>query len=131
MKETLVIMVRCADDIHGARHDISKFASGLPFSTADQARIDLTIKELASNIVKYGGGGFFTVSRLTELSGLKIVCHDSGPGIADVTLAMRPGYSTSDSFGDGLACVKEHMDSFNLISEVGHGTRVEVEKWVA
>ncbi|MDO8310568.1 MAG: ATP-binding protein [Sideroxyarcus sp.] len=127
--ETLKVRVRCADDIHCARHDILKFALALPFTVVDRSRLDVAIMELGSNLVKYGGGGSFLVRLLKTRPGLRIICEDAGPGIADLAQAIRPGCSTTDSFGDGLATVQGTMDAFAITSELGRGTRVEVEKW--
>ena len=131
MTRSLTVKVRSAEDLHSARFEILTFALALPFAADDRGRLDLAVMELGSNLVKHGGGGTFTVALLSARPGLSIVCEDEGPGIADLRQAVMPGFSTTGSFGDGLASVKEVMDVFLLSSEVGRGTRVEVEKWLA
>jgi serine/threonine-protein kinase RsbT len=61
--------------------------------------------------------------------GLRLTFEDEGPGIADVELAMRDGYTTTGGLGLGLGGSKRLMNEFEITSEVGKGTRVRVTKW--
>lgn len=61
--------------------------------------------------------------------GLEVAATDDGPGIPDVRLALRDGFSTSGSLGLGLPGVRRLMDEFEITSESGKGTRVIVRKW--
>jgi serine/threonine-protein kinase RsbT len=61
--------------------------------------------------------------------GVLVVARDDGPGIADLELAMRDGYSTGNSLGMGLPGAKRLMDEFQLASAVGKGTTVTMKKW--
>lgn len=84
------------------------------------------------NVVMHGGEGFLTV----EIDSEKIVLQisDDGPGIADIALAMRKGYSTAaDEYrqmgfgaGMGLPNMKENSDEFGIESEKGKGTRIRM-----
>jgi serine/threonine-protein kinase RsbT len=58
------------------------------------------------------------------------VARDKGPGIADIDLAMRDGYSTTSTLGAGLPGVKRLMDDFEINSVVGQGTYIRAVKWV-
>jgi serine/threonine-protein kinase RsbT len=62
-------------------------------------------------------------------TGLLIIASDEGPGIADISLALQDGYSTSRSLGLGLPGVRRLMDEFSIDSEVGKGTTVTLKKW--
>ena len=62
--------------------------------------------------------------------GIAIEARDKGPGIPDITLAMRDGYSTANTLGAGLPGVKRLMDTFEITSEVGVGTRARATKWL-
>jgi serine/threonine-protein kinase RsbT len=55
---------------------------------------------------------------------------DRGPGIPDVSLAMRDGYSTSNGLGMGLPGTKRLMDEFEIESAIGEGTKVTIRKWL-
>jgi serine/threonine-protein kinase RsbT len=58
-----------------------------------------------------------------------MVAADAGPGIADVALAMRDGFSSSGGLGLGLPGVRRLMDEFDISSEFGRGTTVTGRKW--
>jgi serine/threonine-protein kinase RsbT len=58
-----------------------------------------------------------------------VVVSDEGPGIPDLTLALKDGYSTGRSLGLGLPGARRLMDSFEIISQVGQGTTVTMGKW--
>ncbi|MDB5097624.1 MAG: serine/threonine protein kinase [Cyanobacteria bacterium RYN_339] len=130
--QALDLSIRHLDDVVMARQQAKQFAARLPFSVEDLARIELAVAELASNLVKHARGGKLLISRLEKdgRRGVAIVASDKGPGIANLGDAMRDGFSTAGSFGDGLGAVREHVDRFDIWSEPGVGTRVEVEKWL-
>src|SRR5437868_9510764 len=85
-----------ADIVHVRRiaREVSQRAG---FSSTDVTRIVTACSEMARNIFKYAGNGNMRW-RCVELSGrqgLELVFQDTGPGIADVNLAMQEGYTTS------------------------------------
>lgn len=128
---TLSLQVRRMEDVVWARQEIKRFAAVLPFVPEDLARIELAISELGSNMVKHAKGGKLSAMR-AQRDGrwfLQVVATDRGPGIQDVERALTSGYSTAGSFGDGLPAVRELMDKFEITTEVGQWTRVEIEKW--
>ena len=89
--------------------------------------------ELARNIVRYAnhGQGTAVVERLTrgERRGVRAVFSDTGPGIGDVDLVMRDGYSTGGSLGLGLPGSRRLVDEFSIDSAEGHGTTVVIAQW--
>jgi serine/threonine-protein kinase RsbT len=128
---SLSLAVRVHEDVLWAKQEVKRFAEALPFSVQDLARIEVTATELASNMVKHAHGGSLVVQRVARdgLVGMRMVAQDKGPGIADLGVVLKAGYSTAGSLGVGLSAVQEYMDKFEMTSEVGVGTRVEVEKW--
>lgn len=120
-------------DIVAARQHARELALRLGFSTSEATVVATAVSELARNIVDYAGAGHVTVA-IGDGGGngraLVVIAEDSGPGIQDVELAMRDGFSTSGRLGLGLPGVRRLMDGFEIESEVGKGTRVTVKKWV-
>jgi serine/threonine-protein kinase RsbT len=118
-------------DIVTARQKGREIAAEIGFSNTDQTLIALAISEIARNIISYARCGKVSLHRLDEhgRSGLRIIAQDEGPGIADIELAMRDGYSTGKSLGLGLPGAKRLMDEFELSSVLGHGTTVTMKKW--
>ena len=101
------------------------------FSSTDQTLIATAISEVARNIVEYAHRGEILLRSIEREGrrGLMVIARDSGPGIADVELAMQDGYSTANSLGMGLPGAKRLMDEFVLLSTPGQGTTVTMKKW--
>jgi serine/threonine-protein kinase RsbT len=60
---------------------------------------------------------------------VRVTFRDSGPGIADVGLAMTDGWSSGSGLGLGLGGARRLVDEFTLDSRPGRGTTVTVVKW--
>ncbi|MFJ5775332.1 SpoIIE family protein phosphatase [Streptomyces sp. NPDC093094] len=102
----------------------------------------LVATELATNLLKHAGGGRVLLEAVAppaplpagERAGatrtpgdeqgrvMQILAVDHGPGMADVTAALRDGYSTKDSLGAGLGTCLRTADDFRLHSTPGRGT---------
>ena len=132
MADDVHVPIEREGDIVTARQKGRELAGAIGFSTTDQTIIALAISEVARNIVTYAERGGVTLSRAETggRRGIMIVARDSGPGIADVTLAMRDGYSTAKSLGVGLPGTKRLMDEFDLASTLGQGTTITMTKWL-
>jgi serine/threonine-protein kinase RsbT len=120
-------------DIVTARQEARELAKHLEFSSSELAVIAAAISELARNIVSYAHKGTISFGIITEhrKKGFLVIARDSGPGIANVKLAMQQGYSTSNSLGLGLPGVKRLMDTFEISSQLGTGTSVIIKKWIS
>jgi serine/threonine-protein kinase RsbT len=117
-------------DIVTARQKGRALAKELGFGATDLAIIATAISELARNIVLYTRGGEISVkSTQSDPSGILLEAFDEGPGIPDIAQAMQSAYSTSGSLGLGLPGVRRLMDEFEIVSEIGRGTRVTAKKW--
>ena len=82
------------------------------------------------NMVIHADGG--TADVYIDGESVTIILADSGPGIADIELAMQEGYSTAEKdvrdlgfgAGMGLPNMKKYTDEFSIESEVGVGTKI-------
>jgi serine/threonine-protein kinase RsbT len=119
-------------DIVEARQRGRQVALLLGFRNSEQALIATAISELARNILQYAGSGevLIKVERNGVRTGIGVVASDHGPGIAEPNRALQDGFSTGHGLGLGLPGTKRIMDEFELVSEIGHGTRITVKKWV-
>ena len=61
--------------------------------------------------------------------GLRLVFEDNGPGIANIELAMKDGYTTGNGLGLGLSGAKRLSNEFDIQSRPGEGTRVTIVRW--
>lgn len=123
--------IRSSEDIVGVRQLVRQRAVELGFNLVDQTKIVTAASELARNTLTYGGGGEVRVEGLEEgiRRGLRLVFEDQGPGIPDIELAMKEGYTTGDGLGLGLAGARRLSNEFSIDSRVGAGTRVTIIRW--
>ena len=118
-------------DLVTARREGRVMAEKLGFSASEATLVATAISELARNIVNYARKGEIHIRLVNNGSrrGIAVIARDQGPGIADINLAMRAGYSTSNGLGLGLPGVKRIMDEFDIASAPGSGTTITATKW--
>lgn len=126
------VRVSSLPDVEQVRRVTRALAAHAGFDHHQAEALVLAISELATNLVRYAPGGELRVAIVsTEVSkGLAIQSQDTGPGIADVALALQDGFSTSGGLGSGLPAVRRLMDEF-AISTSPLGTHIEAHKWVS
>jgi serine/threonine-protein kinase RsbT len=100
-------------------------------SLVDQTKIVTAASELARNMIDYAGGGSVALGIVgTALRrGVRLVFEDRGPGIANIELAMKDGYTTGSGLGLGLGGAKRLASEFIIQSTVGQGTKVIITRW--
>jgi serine/threonine-protein kinase RsbT len=133
MSADLHVPITNEDDIVAARQRAREAARGLGFGMLDQSRIATAVSELTRNIVRYATDGRGEL-RLRTLSdgprvGIEIVVSDDGPGIADIELVMRDGFTSGNGLGLGLPGTRRLMDELDIVSDVSRGTTVTIRKW--
>jgi serine/threonine-protein kinase RsbT len=127
--ETLPI--HSSDDIVRVRQAVRAWSVEAGFSLVDQTKIVTAASELARNTLDYGGGGTATLHLLNRdgRNGLRVIFEDSGPGIADISLAMTDGYTSGNGLGLGLSGAKRLSNEFEIHSVPGEGTRIAITRW--
>ena len=126
-----MLAIRSPEDIVRMRHAVREQAVGHGFTLVEQTKVVTAASELARNILNYGGGGEVTVTLVTQgtRKGLKLAFSDQGPGIPDIELAMKDGFTTGKGMGLGLGGAKRLSNEFAIESTVGAGTRVTIVRW--
>ncbi|HXH10673.1 MAG TPA: anti-sigma regulatory factor [Alphaproteobacteria bacterium] len=126
-----VLPLRSEGDIVRARQAVREWARREGFGLVDQTKIVTAASELARNTINYGAGGTLRLEVLNDgmRRGLQLTFEDQGPGIADIELAMKDGYSTNGGLGLGLGGAKRLANEFEIVSRPGEGTRVRIVKW--
>ena len=124
--------LRTEHDIVMARQHVRKVAQELRFSLVDQTKIVTAASELARNALVYGGGGDmdWEVVENGAKRGLKLAFVDQGPGIPDLDLALKDGWTSGGGLGLGLSGTRRLVNDFELDSAPGRGTRVVITRWV-
>ena len=125
------LSVHSESDVVTVRQRVRDHAKELGFSLVDQTKLVTAASELARNTLVHGGGGHVMVEVLGGGArvGLRLAFEDNGPGIADVDLALRDGYTTGQGLGLGLGGSKRLVNEFAVESTPGKGTRVTIARW--
>lgn len=130
MAKSDVIRIQSSADVVLVRQAVRQAAIAAGFSLVDQTKIVTAASELARNTLDYGGGGTVSIELLDELRrGVRLTFTDEGPGIANIELALKDGYTTGNGLGMGLSGSKRLMSEFEIVSEVGKGTCITATKW--
>jgi serine/threonine-protein kinase RsbT len=131
MPDDETLPVRSSNDIVVVRQVVRMRAVEIGFNLVEQTKIVTAASELARNTVQYAGGGLVRIEAVEEggRRGLRLTFEDRGPGIADVELAMRDGYTTGGGLGLGLSGARRLSNEFLIHSRPGEGTRVTIVRW--
>ena len=131
MLEIETICVAASGDIVAVRHAVRRQAVKINLSLVDQTKIVTAASELARNMLVYGGGGESLSKCFQEgvRHGLRAHFVDAGPGIPNIDLALRDGFTTGNGMGLGLGGAKRLVNEFNIESAPGKGTRVTITRW--
>jgi len=123
--------IKSKSDLVEARKLIMAEAVKGGMSSTRQTHLRTASSELLTNMLKYAGGGDMRIE-VVEYSGkqaIRVVFRDQGPGIDDLEQAMKDGYSTGDTLGNGLSSVKRLVDNFTIETEKSKGTQATILQW--
>jgi serine/threonine-protein kinase RsbT len=123
--------IQSDDDIVRVRQKVRDAAVAIGFSLIDQTKLVTAASELARNTLVYGLGGLLLVETVANdrRLGVRLTFSDQGPGIADIDLALKPGYTTGTGLGLGLSGARRLSQDFEITSRVGEGTRIVIARW--
>lgn len=126
-----VLPIQSDEDVVRLRQSLRESMVSLGFSLIDQTKMVTAASELARNALRYANGGEVQIELVEESGrrGVRLCFVDQGPGIADLNLAMRDGYTTGNGLGLGLGGAKRLSDEFHVDTEPGRGTSVTIVKW--
>ena len=132
---TAEIEVKGEEDIVRARELARNLARNLGFRAVECIQIATAVSELTRNILLYAGEGVVSLLHIAprrpdDPEGIRITAKDRGPGIPDLDMVLRDGYSTSGGLGLGLPGTQRIMDAFDIHSGPEAGTTITVEKWL-
>ncbi len=126
-----IMQIRASEDIVRVRQEVRARAIEAGLGLVDQTKIVTAASELARNALDYGRGGEARLELLQEHGrrGLRIVFEDRGPGIPDVELALKDGFTTGKGMGLGLGGARRLCNEFHIVSAPGEGTRITIARW--
>jgi anti-sigma regulatory factor (Ser/Thr protein kinase) len=111
---------------------VRRLAERLGFGGVELVQLVTAISEVAGNVWRHAGRGELRLTGRDEPErvGVEVLATDSGPGIADIELAMRDGWSTMGGLGLGLPGARRLMDEFRISSGPSAGTTVGMTRWL-
>lgn len=128
-RETLPL--KSSNDVVLARQRVRQRAMELRFTLVDLTKLVTAASELGRNTLDHGKGGAMTIEQVGVGGrvGLKLTFEDQGPGIPDVEMALKDGFTTGSGMGLGLGGSKRLVNEFSIDTVPGKGTRITVVRW--
>jgi serine/threonine-protein kinase RsbT len=124
------VPVAAESDVVMVRRRVRETATRLGFTLVDQTKVVTAASELARNTLIHGGGGTMELTTLNgPRIGIRLTFQDKGPGIPNIELALRDGFTTGSGLGLGLGGAKRLANEFEVSSSVGDGTKVTITRW--
>lgn len=128
MSSSLMFSIHEMSGVGEARRGASHLTHNLGFSEMDAERTAIVTTEAATNLVKHAGGGQI-LFRVLDNQGVEILALDKGNGISNLGEAMRDGFSTGSSPGNGLGAIARLSTLFQIHSQFGRGTALLSQIW--
>jgi len=121
------------ENVGVARLVAAVLAAQADFTVAEIDEVKLAVSEAVTNAIVHGYGSEagHTVRLEMGVTGgaLEVAVVDHGRGIENIALAMQPAVSSDpDRMGLGFSFMESHMDTLNVESSPGRGTRVNMTK---
>lgn len=122
--------IRKSEDVVRVRQRVRALAVEAGLGLVDQTKIITAASELARNTLDYGLGGTVDVELvLAPRRGVRLCFIDQGPGIPDIDMALRDGFTSGGGLGLGLGGAKRLSNEFSISSAPGQGTTVTIARF--
>jgi serine/threonine-protein kinase RsbT len=118
-------------DVVPFRNRVREYAVRIKMGLVNQTKLITAASELVRNMLNYAKGGRIRIEIVSKGrdNGIRLTFVDSGPGIDNIELAMKDGWSTAKSLGLGLPGARRLVNEFNIQSQTGKGTTITIIKW--
>ena len=125
------VPIRTGEDVVRVRQETRRYAIEAGLGLVDQTKIVTAASEIARNTLDYGKGGQAIIEevQIGARRGVRIVFEDNGPGIADIELALKDGYTSGKGMGLGLGGARRLSSEFTITSTPGNGTTVTIGRY--
>jgi serine/threonine-protein kinase RsbT len=130
-RKTEKVPIETSSDVVLVRQRVRVWTTEMKFSLVEQTKIITAASELGRNTFEHGGGGVLELSLVVNgaRTGIRLCFSDEGPGIPDLALALKDGYTSKQGMGLGLSGSKRLMNEFDIQTKPGVGTSVAVIRW--
>lgn len=118
-----------------ARVAVAAFVSQLDPTIEEITDVKTAVSEAVTNSIIHGyenrGDGIVSIEATIDGNEISIIISDKGKGIKDIEMAKEPLYTSRPDLersGMGFTVMETFMDSLQVESEEGNGTRVILRK---
>lgn len=124
--KTFLFKIEDSTQIGVARRFAAGLADTLNFEDGQKGRVAIVITELCTNLLNHARQGevLIRLLKFSDHSALEILAIDRGPGMADLSLCMKDGYSQGSTPGNGLGAISRQSDFFDIYTVENQGTIV-------
>jgi serine/threonine-protein kinase RsbT len=128
-KDKMTIAIE--QDVVPFRNRVKEHAVKIGMGLVNQTKLITAASELVRNMLRYANGGIALIEVVStgRENGIRLTFTDKGPGIPDIKLAMKDGFTTGKSLGLGLPGTRRLVSEFDIKSVAGEGTTVIITKW--
>lgn len=122
------VIVTESSQIAQSRQVALQMARTLGFDETSAGRVALVATELATNIVKHGGGGELLVTDYDAgpAGGVELIALDKGPGIGNLGQSFEDGFSSAGTAGHGLGAIRRQSQQLEIATWPNRGTALLV-----
>lgn len=118
--------VRAEADVAAVARAAREAALAAGFGSTKAVQFATAASEVATNALVHAGGGEAEIR--ADERGVEIAVRDRGPGIDDLRLALRDGWSSAEGLGLGLPGARRLADRFDVRRRPGGGTEVVLSR---
>src|ERR1700759_5414963 len=113
-KDEMVVMRE--QEVVPFRNRVREYAVRIKMGLVNQTKLITAASELVRNMLNYAKGGKIRIEIVLKGrdTGIRLTFADKGPGISNLELAMKDGWSTARSLGLGLPGAKRLVNEFNI-----------------
>jgi anti-sigma regulatory factor (Ser/Thr protein kinase) len=129
------MIIQVTDPTHAgeARRHAALHAERANLGERERGSLAIVVTEIVTNLIKHAGSGTIVLESVANngSSAVRVLGLDKGPGIRDLPAALRDGFSTAGTPGNGLGSIKRLSNAFDIYTGPGLGTAVLAEFWPA
>lgn len=132
IRDSYPVQTSAYESAGDASASIKRKLKQLGIDSAILRRIAVASYEAELNLIIHSMGGELIMEMTPKC--INLISKDVGPGIADISQALKEGYSTASEeardlgfgAGMGLPNMKRNADMFDITSKVGEGTTIQM-----
>jgi len=132
IRDSYPVQTAAYESAGDASASIKRKLKQLGIDSAILRRIAVASYEAELNLIIHSQGGELIMEMTPQC--INLISKDVGPGIADISQALKEGYSTASEeardlgfgAGMGLPNMKRNADQFDISSKLGEGTTIQM-----